>query len=424
MRRALWLLFLCVIVVGIAWALMRLGGTVEVRFGDTFVGVDLPVVLLGLLVLFVVLHGLLVAWRSLRGWPARMRARREARDREKGDAALTRALVALAAGTADTARLEVRRARKLLGDKPQILLLSAEAERLSGSEEGAAEAFRALAARDDARFLGLRGLLRQAIQKQDWPAAQQLARDAEAAQPGAAWVREERAVLALRTQDWREAYALAAPKAPRAPLALAAAGQEADAARAAELEKQAFQADPSFSPGVVAHAARLNAAGSQRKARNVLEQGWAASPHPDIADAYLAGETDPLGRVKLAEQLVHASRTHPESRLLLARTALAAALTGRARQELEALVNEGSADARAYLLLVELEQVEHGESAVSRAAEARWLRAATAAPSEPRWRCGHCGKLHAQWVPVCDGCGTAGEVRWQPGPSQILPKIA
>ncbi|MDB5370533.1 MAG: heme biosynthesis protein HemY, partial [Roseomonas sp.] len=220
MRRALWLLLLCIVTVGIAWALMRLGGTVEVRFGDTFVGLDLPVLLIGLAVLFLVLHGLLVAWRALRHWPANMRARRAARNREKGEAALTRALVALAAGTADTARLEIRHARTLLGDKPQVLLLSAEAERLSGSEEGAAEAFRALAARDDSRFLGLRGLLRQAIQKQDWPTAQQLAKEAEAAQPGAAWVREERAVLALRTQDWREALALAAPQAPRAQLAL------------------------------------------------------------------------------------------------------------------------------------------------------------------------------------------------------------
>ncbi|MBO1076362.1 heme biosynthesis HemY N-terminal domain-containing protein [Roseomonas marmotae] len=422
MRRALWLLLLCLVTVGVAWFLMRMGGTVEVRVGDTFIGVNLPVVLLILAVLFLVLHGLLSGWRALRRLPARMRAKREARDREKGEAALTRALVALAAGTADTARLEVRRARQLLGDKPQVLLLSAEAERLNGSEEGATEAFQALAAREDARFLGLRGLLRQAIQRQDWPAAQQLAREAEAAQPGAAWLREERAALALRTRDWREALALAAPKAPKAQLAMAAARQEQDPAQAAELERQAFQADPGFAPAAVAYAARLEAAGSHRKARGVLEQAWAAMPHPDIAAAYLDRESDPLERVKLAEALVHANRNHPESRLLLARTALAASLTGRARQELEALVQEGTADTRAYLALVELEQVEHGESAVARAAEARWLRAATAAPSEPRWRCGHCGKLHAQWVPVCDACGTAGEVAWQPGPAQILPR--
>jgi HemY protein len=423
MLRALKLLLLCVVVVGIAWGLMRLGGVVEVRVGDVYVGLDLPILLLALLILFVVLHGLLTGWRALRRWPSRIRARREATNRDKGEAALTRALVALAAGTADTARLEVRNARRLLGDRPQVLLLAAEAERISGSEEGAAEAFRALAARDDAKFLGLRGLLRQAIQRQDWPEAQRLAREAEAAQPGAAWLREERAALALRTQDWREALALSAPGANRAQLAIAAARQEPDAARAAEYEKQAVQADPGFAPAALAHAARLEAAGAQRKARAVLEQAWATAPNPEIAEAYLHAEADPLERVKLAEALVHPNRTHPESRLLLARTALAGSLTGRARAELEALVQDGSADARAYLLLVELEQVEHGDSPVARTAEARWLRAATAAPAEPRWRCDHCGKQHAQWAPVCDGCGTAGSVSWQPGPGRTLAPV-
>src|SRR6185295_9129471 len=110
---------------------------------------------------------------------------------------------------------EVRKARGLLGDTPQTLLLAAEAERLSGREEAAAETFRLLAGRSDARFLGLRGLLRQAMQKGDWAAAQALAREAEAVQPGAAWLREERAQLALQTRDWREALALSATEMPK-----------------------------------------------------------------------------------------------------------------------------------------------------------------------------------------------------------------
>lgn len=412
MRRAIGLLLVSLVAVALAWGLMRLGGSVELRVGDMFIGVSMPVLLIGLVVLFIVLHGLLVGLRALIGWPARARARRAARRREQGEAVLTKALVSLAAGSADTARSEVRRARSLLGDTPQLLLLTAEAERMAGREEAATEAFQALARREDARFIGLRGLLRQAIQRKDWPAAQALAREAEAAHPGAAWLREERALLAQRTQDWREALALAAPETPRAPLALAAAGQEADAERAAELERQAFQADPGFTPAVLAHAKRMAATGSPRRARSVLEQGWATAPHPQIAEAYLEGEADALARVKLAETLVSRNRTAAESRLLLARVALQASLTGRARSELEALVESGEADARAYLLLVELEQLEHGDSPVARTAEAKWLRAATAAPAEPRWRCGNCGKAHAQWKPVCEACGTAGRIAW------------
>ena len=412
MRSAiLYLVLLIAGVAGILW-LAQLGGDVDIRVADAQVTLALPVALAILAIAFLILHLLLSGIGWLRRLPARWRARRAERRRTEGDAAVTRALVALAAGTPDLARIEVRRARETLGDTPQTLVLAAEAERLSGREEAAAEAFRRLAGREDSRFLGLRGLLRQAIQRGDWPAAQRLAREAEAAQPGAAWLREERETLALRTRDSREALAVAPPGAAQAGLALAAAGQEPDLARAADYEKQAFRADPGFAPAALAHAARLRAAGSARRARAVLEEAWAARPHPDLAAAYLEGEADLLARVQAAEALVHTNPSHPESRLLVGRVALEAALTGRARQELEALTASGAADRRAYLALADLEVVEQGDSPVGRAALAKWLRVAATAEPEPRWRCTACGAEHAAWAPVCARCDAAGTIGW------------
>jgi HemY protein len=381
--------------------------------------VPFALALLLLAVGFLVLHGLLAGLGALRRWPARRRAKREARRRAEGEQAVTRAMVALAAGTPDLARIEVLRARERLGDTPQTLVLTAEAERLAGREEAAAEAFHLLAAREDSRFLGLRGLLRQAIQREDWPTAQRLAREAEAAQPGAAWLRTERETLALRTRDWREALALAAPGSHQAPLALAAAGQEpAEGGRAAELERQAFQTDPGFTPAALAHAARLRESGSPRRAKQVLEEAWKAKPHPDLAEAYLGGEADPLQRVKAAEDLVRGNLRHPESHLLIGRLATAAGLTGRARQELEALTASGQADRRAYLALSDLEEVEGGDTPESRAAQARWLRMAATAAPEPRWRCSACGTDHAAWVPVCPNCHSVGTIGWT-SPQQL-----
>lgn len=402
---------------GILW-LARLGGAVEIRVADAEILVSLPVALLLLAVLFAVLHLLLSLIGWLRRLPGRIRANRSAKHRVDGDAALTRALIALAAGTPDVARIEVKRARKGLGDTPQTLLLAAEAERLAGREDAAAEVFQALAARPDARFLGLRGLLRQAIQREDWPTAQRLAREAEAAQPGAAWLRQERETLALRTRDWREALSLAAPGPTQAGLALAAAQQEPDPARAIELERQAFQADPAFAPAALAFAARLRAAGSPRRARATLEQAWAARPHPDLARDYLLEETDPLHRVKAVEVLIHNNTRHPESHLLMGRAALAAGLTGRARTELDTLVASGRADRRAYLALCDLEEVEKGELPEGRAAQARWLRAAATAAPEPRWRCSSCGTDHAEWAPACPACNSVGTIGWT-SPQQL-----
>jgi HemY protein len=420
MRSALvYLALLALSVAGVLY-MVRLAGSVEIRVGDVEVVVPFALALLLLALGFLLLHGLIVGIGALRRWPERRRARRAARRREEGDAAVGRALVALAAGTPDLARLEVRRARERLGDTPQTLLLTAEAERLAGREEQAAEAFHLLALRDDAKFLGLRGLLRQAIQREDWPTAQRLAREAEAVQPGAAWLRQERETLALRTRDWREALALAAPGAHRAPLALAAAAQEPrEGGKAGELERDAFQTDPGFAPAALAHARRLKESGSPRRAQQVLEEAWKAKPHPDIAAAYLDGETDPLARVKAAEQLVRGNAKHAESHLLVGRLATAANLTGRARQELDALVASGQADRRAYLALSDLEEAEHGDTPESRAAQAKWLRLAATAAPEPRWRCSACGAEHAAWLPVCPNCQSVGTIAWA-SPQQLL----
>jgi HemY protein len=412
MRRALWVLVALAAITALAFWLAETGGTIEVRVGELWIGIGLPIALLGLAAGFGLLHGVLRILGALRRLPADRRALRADRRRADGDAAVTRALVALAAGTPDAARIEVRRARHLLGDTPQTLLLAAEAARLGGREDMAADAFKALAERPDARFLGLRGLLRQAMQREDWEAAHRLAKEAEAAQPGAAWLKEERQVLALRTHDWREALALSPPGGPRAALALAAAEQETDSARAAELEKQAFTADPGFAPAAIAHAKRLAAAGSARRARVVLEQAWVAAPHPDIGTAWIAGTPAPLARVKAAEDLVHRNPDHPESRLLMARVALDAGLTGRARAELEALVAGGAADRRAYLMLAELEEAEHGDTADARAAQARWLRGAANAAGAPVWRCNACGAEHNAWKAECTACGQVGRIAW------------
>jgi HemY protein len=419
MRRAL--VYLALLALGVAGILYmaRLGGAVEIRVGEVEVALPFAIALLILALAFLLLWAVLAAIGAIRRWPARLRARRDAKRRTEGEAAVTSALVALAAGTPELARLEVRRARERLGDTPQTLVLTAEAERLAGHEEAAAEAFHALAARPDSRFLGLRGLLRQAIQREDWPTAQRLAREAEAAQPGAAWLRQERETLALRTRDWREALALAAPGTAQAPLALAAATQEpAEGGRAGELERQAFQTDPGFAPAALAHAQRLKDTGSPRRARQVLEEAWKARPHPDLAEAYLGPDGDPLQRVKAAEQLAAGNPKHAESHLLIGRLAVAAGLTGRARQELEALTASGLADRRAYLALSDLEEAEGGDTPDSRAAQAKWLRMAATAAPEPRWRCSACGTDHAAWNPVCPNCQSVGTIGWT-SPQQL-----
>ena len=296
MRRVLSVLLAGAVTLALAWALASLPGRVSAEIGEFSFEAATPVVALGLLLLFALLYAAFRLLGALVRLPRTLRERRAVRRRRTGDAALTRTLLALAAGETGDARREASRARRLLGDTPATLLLAAEAGRIAGRDDEAETAFRALADRRDAAFLGLRGLLRQAIEREDWAEATALARQAEAVEPGAAWLRRERFRLAVRAGEWSDALALADADAPKAALAAAAAEAESDAGRALRLAKQAWKADPSLSPAALAYATRLRAAGRERRALVVIRHSWAIAPHPDLADFALAPVSDTLQR--------------------------------------------------------------------------------------------------------------------------------
>ncbi len=416
MRRILLVLVIGGIVLALAWALAGLPGRVSAEIGDITFEAATPAVAIGLLVLFGVLYALFRLLgaairlpRTLRGWQA-------VRRRRSGDVAVSRTLLALAAGEKGDARREASRARRLLGDTPQTLLLAAEAGRIAGRADEAEAAFRALAARDDAAFLGLRGLLRQAIEREEWPEAAALARQAEAVQPGAAWLRRERARLAVRAGNWSDALALADADAPKAALAAAAADAEPDATRALRLANQAWKDDPSLSPATLAYASRLRSAGRESRALAAIRHGWSIAPQPDLAAFALAPVTDGLARMSAAQRLTEANPDHAESRLLLARTALDAGLTGEARRHAEAARATGLNQRRLWLLLAEIEEAEGGDTEAGRLAQRDALRHAATADPDPQWRCTACHTAHADWHPSCPDCFTVGSLRWNTGP--------
>src|SRR5690348_13490978 len=178
MRRVLAVLLLVGLVLLVAWTLAGLPGHVSARIGTLAIDAATPVAALGLLLAFVLLYALFRLLGALVRLPRTLRTRREARRRRQGDLAVTRTLVALAADDKGGARREAGRARRLLGDSPQTLLLAAEAARLAGRTGEAEAALRALVERKDAALLGLRGLLRDAVGREDWAEAAALARQA------------------------------------------------------------------------------------------------------------------------------------------------------------------------------------------------------------------------------------------------------
>jgi HemY protein len=156
----------------------------------------------------------------------------------------------------------------------------------------------------------------------------------------------------------------------------------------------------------------LRARGREKNAQAVLADGWKRAPHPDIAAMALAPVTDKLARVTAAQQLTAALPDHPETRLLLARTALDAGVVGEARRHVEAAQKAGLNQRRAWLLRAELEEEDRGDTEAGRLAQRDALRRAAVADPDPEWRCSVCHTPQSAWRPACPVCLAPGSLTW------------
>lgn len=363
------------------------------------------------------------------GWLVRMprRWRRWAleRRRRRGYQALTQGMVAVAAGDPEEAGRQARRADVLLDEPPLTMLLSAQAAQLNGDEAAARRYFTAMLDRRETEFLGLRGLLMQAVRTGDRAAALELARRARRLRPDTPWVLTTLFELETRSGDWRGAEATLAEAQKRRLLPIATARHrragvlleqsrlaEADGRLrdAVELAARAHDEDRAFVPATIAYVRLLGATDRARKAERVAEKAWALAPHPDLAAAYreLAATVEPVAAAQRMERLVAAAPDHVESRMAVADAALRAGLWGEARQKLEAVIAE-QPSARAYGMMAAVEEGEHGDPAAGQ----RWLRLAADAPAAETWTCRDCGTGASAWGAVCPACGAVDGLQWQ-----------
>ncbi|PWC50772.1 heme biosynthesis protein HemY [Azospirillum sp. TSA6c] len=425
MIRALWFLLKVAVVIAAAIWLADRPGTVSVHWLGYAVEAPFWV---ALLVTLAALGIAALGYRLLRGMirtPQRIRRHSRARRRERGYRALTQGMVAIAAGDAPTARKMARKADGLLNEPPLTMLLSAQAAQLQGDERAARQYFEAMLERPETAFLGMRGLLTQAIKSGDRVEALNLARKARGLQPNTPWLLGTLYDLEAQAGDW----AAAEGTLQQAIQSGAIPTEEGRRHRAVLLLERSFEAErrgradaalshaqaahdmmPGFAPAAV-RLARLQVAADRLKpAAKVVERAWRHAPHPELADIYrtIVSSYDALTRVRLFQKLVRQAPDSAESHLAVAQAAIEAQLWGEARQHLNRAMEIGPTR-RAYRLMAELDRGErHDEEAAK-----DWLAQAANAPEDPVWTCSSCGAVSHNWGGLCGHCGAFDSLTWK-----------
>ena len=353
-----------------------------------------------------------------------LRGRAERRS-DRGYRALVQGMTAVALGDAEEARRLAQEADRLLQDPSLTRLLSAQAAALNGDSAAAAKYFAALRDNEDTAFLGLVGLMRQAIARGDEAHALELAEEAHALRPDAGSVATTRVYGLARARRWAEAQAalfdavkrglIERPRGRhhRAALLVERSRESDDRKVALDLASKARESVADFVPAITAEARLTGETGRRDRARKQLHTVWPKAPHPDL----VAGLRDlwPGEAASLLFRKVQAMASqapdHPESRLAIAEAALDAEFWGEARAQLAGLAPE-DVGPRACRLWSRLEEEEHGNTEAAR----RWLERAAQSTGDPAWTCGSCGAVAPAWSAVCGNCGSFDTLDWMRPP--------
>jgi HemY protein len=436
MRRLLGLVGLAALIASAA-LVADYPGTVEITWQGWLIDMPVGMLAAGVAAAAVVLWGIISLITALVRLPHRFQRNRRERRRRAGELALTRGIVALSAGDGPGAQRYARRAAALLDQSPLAQMLTAQAAQLDGDETEAKRRYLALLDQPEGEFLGLRGLIAQALRTGDSDEALRLAERAGELRPNAAWVFETLLALQIRGGRWEAARDTLTSGAKRHLLPAAradhhrgvilyelsfAAEVAGEARRALALAATAHSLARELGPLAVRPARLLLAAGRRRAARRAVEHAWQVAPHPNLAQIWgELGEAAPaLERVTWFQRLAAQNPGASESHIAVAEAALAAQLWGEARHHLGqavAAAEPAPPSRRLCRLMARLEEGEHG--AIGRSRE--WLDRALGAAPDAVYVCARCGNETADWQSLCGHCQGFDTLAWRTPPLAAAP---
>lgn len=394
--------------------------------GDVAVGREIEVSLMvAVVAITATIATMLIIWSMIQTvWrsPEIFTRWRKGRRRDRGYSALSRGMIAAAAGDAPIARKLAKESEKLLSDEPLVALLDAQTALLENNRDVAQSKFETMLEAPETRLLGLRGLYVEAERQGEKDAAAHYAERAMELAPEAPWAGSallrhqsssgdwEGALKTLEANRWGNNLGKEANNRLKAVLQTARAMSLEDSTpeQAKVLALSAHKLVPSLVPAAVIAARILSRLGDIRKASKILEATWKLEPHPEIAEAYVhvrSGDSA-IDRLKRAKGLAQKRKNHVEGNFAVAEAAIDARDWKVAREALASILRSSPTE-RACLLMADIEESEHGDRGRMR----DWLSRAVRAPRDPAWTAD--GYISQEWAPISPISGKLDAFEWK-----------
>lgn len=367
-------------------------------------------------------------WRNVFSLPKKIREMHRNSREVRGHRALSSGLIAAAAGDVAAAREHARQAEKLLDDNPSTLLLSAQTAQLEDKNDVAQIKFRQMLRQPDTEFLGLRGLLADAMRQGDREEALSLARRAYRRNPSTPWVLTTLFDLLTREEQWSEALKITNDLARQKLIDKKAAtrrrallthmmARQAQAKDNPELAlkhaRRATELGGGFAPAAVTAAEVAMKLKRLRAGRDAIERVWRISTHPSLAKAYagLVPNETAAARLKRFQRLRDLNPNDVVTQLSLAELAMNAKDWAAARSHLDRAL-EINPTAGGYRLYAEFLRASGGDEAKA----FEMTNRAADAPLDSAWVCDDTGEILPEWS-LFGSTGRFDSVHWQVPPT-------
>lgn len=375
--------------------------------------------LVGLIIVIMIIWSIL---RTLFGAPSMLSKFFDNRKREKGYKALSQGLIAASSGDASTARKLTKESKRLLGQEPLVALLGTQTAILEGKRDEARENFKTMLEDDSTKMVALRGLFLEAERQGEPEAARHYAEEAAKTDASLPWAGNAKLRYSASDGDWDSAIRtldsnrsaglidkLAAKRQRAVLLTGKAMAKEAENPDyALKLSKEAHKLAKDLVPAATTFARVSTRLGDPKSATKIIEAAWKTEPHPELAEAYAAISSGASVQERLdrAKKLASFKPDNAESKLAIAVAAIDATEWQEARDALESILTSNPTE-RAYLLMADIEEGQHGDKGRMR----DWLARAVRAPADPAWVAGN--YVSDEWLPVSPIDGEIDAFEWK-----------